>query len=310
MQHSADDTTPADHKTGFVSLVGRPNAGKSTLLNALMGQKLSIVTPKPQTTRHRILGILNEPDTQIIFVDTPGIIQPKYGLHRAMMESVGKAVKDSEVVLWVLPMDEKWSGTTDELQADPVLKQVRKAKQPVVVALNKADTSDQAAITQRIAEVQALLPGVKAVVPISALHQFNLEALLHALRVELPPGPPFYDKDQITDRPERFFVSEIIREKIFQYYDQEIPYSTEVTILLFEERPDLTYIDAEIHVERETQKGILIGKGGAALKKIGTWARKDIEAFLDRKVFLNLYVRVAENWKENPRYLKNFGYDK
>lgn len=284
-------------------MVGKPNAGKSTLLNALMGQKLSIVTPKPQTTRHRILGILNEPDSQLIFVDTPGIIQPKYGLHRAMMESVGKAVKDSEVVLWVLAMDE-------DLNESPVLAHVRKAKQPVVVALNKADTSDQAAITQRMAEVQALLPGVKAVVPISALHTFNLEALRQALHDQLPEGPPFYDKDQITDRPERFFVSEIIREKIFQYYDQEIPYSTEVTILLFEERPDLTYIDAEIHVERETQKGILIGKGGAALKKIGSWARKDIEEFLGRKVFLNLYVRVAENWKENPRYLKNFGYDK
>ncbi len=302
------------HKAGFISIIGNPNAGKSTLLNTLLGQKISIVTPKVQTTRHRILGILSDESYQMVFVDTPGIITPRYGLHRAMMDTVNQALKEADVVLLMLALDELPKAGEAAASIDPdLLHKLQHTRQPLIVVLNKADLSDQATIEAHIAALRLSLPNMHTVIPVSALLSFNLDALKAALLDALPESPAFYDKDQITDRSERFIVSEIIREKIFLRYQQEIPYSTEVTILQFEEKTTeagmaIAHIEAEIHVERASQKGILIGTGGSMLKKIGTDARIDIEKFLQRKAFLKLYVRLAEDWKDKPLYLKNFGY--
>jgi len=289
-----------NHKAGFVSIVGKPNAGKSTLMNILVGEKMSIITPKAQTTRHRILGIVNEPDYQIVFSDTPGVIKPKYGLHESMMEFVNESLVDADLVLLVTDINESY----DE---QDMIELLTKNNAPVVVLINKVDLSDELLVKDKInfwaEKIQS-----KAVIPISALHQYNTEAIWQLIFDHIPEHPPFYDKDALTDRPERFFVSEIIREKIFYYYQKEIPYSTEVIITSFKEEEKINRISAEIIVERESQKNILIGKGGSMMKRVGTAARLDMEKFLEKKVFLELFVKVIPDWRNRKNYLQRFGY--
>ncbi|MCS7073500.1 MAG: GTPase Era [Bacteroidia bacterium] len=292
---------PAHHKSGFVSIVGKPNVGKSTLLNALLGQKLCIVTPKAQTTRHRIFGILSEPDYQIVFSDTPGIIKPKYRLHQKMMESVDSAIHDAEVVVVMVDVKEQF-------QEEELLHKIQKTKLPILLVLNKSDLATGEEIQQRIEFLTSVI-SCKEVLVISALQKKNLDQLVAAILKYLPEAPPYFDKDQISDRPDRFFISEFVREQIFLHTAQEIPYACEVSITKFEELDNGTvFIDAEIHVERQSQKGMLIGKKGAMVKKIGTAARQEIEAFLEKPVYLQLYVRVAEDWKNSQFFMKQFGY--
>ncbi len=293
------DAFPEDHRSGYVALVGRPNVGKSTLMNALLGRKLSIVTPKAQTTRHRILGILSGDDHQIIFLDTPGIIAPRYKLQEAMMHHVADALADADVVVFLA------DATQPRLDA---LSLAQLGNRPALLAINKMDRIRQ---EDALPLVEAYLRerAFEAVVPISALKGHNLDALLVEIKKRLPPGPPFYPKDVLSEHPERFFVAEIIREKVFERYRQEIPYSTTVNIAGYEEREDgKDLIEAEIVVERETQKGILIGKGGRALKQVGTAARQDIEAFLGRPVFLKLFVKVRDDWRNREALLRSYGY--
>jgi len=289
------------HRAGFVSIVGKPNAGKSTLLNALLGQKLAIVTNKPQTTRHRIMGVLSGQGYQIVFVDTPGVIEPRYKLQQRMMGYVSTALRDADLILWVAAFDEKY----DE---SDVIKVLGETKAPVLLCLNKADIATAEQVAERVHALAALHP-IKEAVSISALYGANLSKLVERIVAHLPESPAFYDPDTLTDRPEKFFVAEMVREKIFEAYEQEIPYATEVSILQFLERENGTvYIEAEIHVERQSQKAILIGREGLKIKEVGVAARQDIEKFLDKPVYLKLYVRVAENWKENERMLRSFGY--
>jgi GTPase len=296
------DTSAPSHRAGFVSIVGRPNAGKSTLLNALLGQKLSIVSPRPQTTRHRILGILSADHYQLVFVDTPGVIVPRVGLHRAMMGAVGSALADAEVVLWVVSPDDDYAAD------DPLLVRLRKLKAPVVLALNKADTRKPEQLITLLDSLAALLPVAERVI-LSATETLNLEGVIQAAIRHLPEAPPYFDRDQVTDQPERFFVAEIIREKVFLQFREEIPYGIEVGIVQYEEASDPVRIEAEIHVAKASHKGMLIGKGGAALTRLGKAARLDIETFIGQRVFLNLYVRVAEGWVDHPGRLRGFGYD-
>ncbi|MDX1487581.1 MAG: GTPase Era [Acidiferrobacterales bacterium] len=294
-----DNTIPADYRSGYVALIGKPNVGKSTLLNALLGRKLSIVTHKPQTTRHRVLGILSTEAHQIIFLDTPGIIKPRYKMQESMMHDVHDAIADADLLVFM----------ADATQEDiDTFSLERIGNKPAILVINKMD---------RIAQIQAV-PLVAAydeaydfeeIIPISALNGDNLDVLLDAIVQRLPLGPPFYPMDMMSEHPERFFVSEIIREKIFELYRQEIPYSTQVNIVEYEEREnERDYIHAEIVVERTTQKGILIGKGGQALKKVGTEARKDIEAFLGKRVYLKLFVKVRDDWRNRDTLLKSYGY--
>lgn len=289
------------HKAGFVSIIGKPNAGKSTLMNALVGEKMSIITPKAQTTRHRILGIVNEENYQIVFSDTPGIIKPKYGLQESMMSAVNHSLVDADVILLVTDINERY----DETDAAAKL---QKTSSPTAVIINKIDKSDENTVKSKITYwEEAVHP--KAVFAISALHQHNVQAVMDFILENLPEHPAYYEKDTLTDRNERFFVSEIIREKIFKLYEKEIPYSTEVIITSFKEEPAINRISAEIIVERESQKNILIGKGGEMMKKVGTFARKDIEEFLQKKVFLELFVKVMPDWRNRKNYLKRFGYE-
>ena len=293
-----------NHKAGFVALVGKPNSGKSTLMNAVLGEKLAIVTPKAQTTRHRIMGILNDEDYQIIFSDTPGIISPKYELHEKMMRFVEKSLEDADVILLVTSLDE----SHDEEDAIQKLRAVLdKKKIPLIVLLNKTDLVKEEVINEKIARWKEVL-SPQEILPISALLGVNVNELLNLIVKYLPKHPAYYDKDMLTDRPERFFAAEIIREKIFLNYEQEVPYSTEVGIVEFKDEPKILRISAEIHVERKSQKGILIGKNGSALKVIGQAARVDMEAFFGKKVFLELYVRVSENWRKKANKLNWFGY--
>lgn len=289
------------HKAGFVSIIGKPNVGKSTLMNALIGEKLSIITPKAQTTRHRILGIVNEEDFQIVFSDTPGIITPKYGLQNSMMSAVGGALQDADLLFFVTDINEKH----DE---NDVLEKIINTTIPLVVLINKIDNAKQEVVEEKIAYWQEKL-NPKHIFAISALHKHNLEGLLPLILDMLPEHPAYYDKEDITDRTQRFFVSEIIREKIFNNYQKEIPYSTEVIVTSFKEEAKIIRISAEIVVERDSQKNILIGTGGSMLKKVGTEARKDIEKFLDKKVFLETFVKVIPDWRSKKNYLKTFGYD-
>ena len=293
-----------NHKAGFVALVGKPNSGKSTLMNTVLGEKLAIVTPKAQTTRHRIMGILNSEDYQIIFSDTPGIISPKYELHEKMMRFVEKSLEDADVILLVTSLDESHD---EENAIEKLRKALDKKKIPLIVILNKTDLVDQEIIDEKIARWKEVL-NPQEILPISALMGFNVDDVLELILKYLPKHPAFYDKDMLTDRPERFFAGEIIREKIFLHYDQEIPYSTEVGILEFKDTPKILRINAVIHVERKSQKGILIGKDGSALKIIGTEARLDMEAFFGKKVFLQLYVRISEDWRKKSDKLNWFGY--
>jgi GTP-binding protein Era len=289
------------HKAGFVTLIGNPNAGKSTLMNTLLGQKLSIITPKAQTTRHRIKGILSEDYYQIVFSDTPGIVDPAYKMHEGMMEVVGESVDDADLILLLSDI------TRPEIKDIALLDRIKKSKTPVIVLINKIDLSDQKVLEENMLQWSEMLPEAD-IIPVSALKNFNLDLLLNAILKKLPESPPYFDKEQLSDLHERFFVAEIIREKIFLQYQEEIPYSCEVAIEAFEETESIARIRAEIHVLRDSQKPILIGKGGESIKRLGITARKDIEKFLGKHIHLDLYVRVSENWRDKPLYLRQFGY--
>ena len=289
------------HKAGFVSLVGKPNVGKSTLMNALVGEKLSIVTPKAQTTRHRILGIVNEPDSQIVFSDTPGVIKPVYGMQESMMSFVNGSLVDADIILFVTDINEKY----DE---NDVLEKLAKTTSPIAVVINKIDKSNEDLVKEKILYWEDKLKP-QAVFAVSALHDHNVPAVMQFIMDNLPEHPPYYDKDTLTDRNERFFVSEIIREKVFKLYDKEIPYSTEVIITAFKDEAKIIRISSEIIVERDSQKNIIIGKAGEMLKKVGTYARKDMEEFLQKKVFLEMFVKVIPDWRNRKNYLKSFGYE-
>lgn len=295
------------HKSGFVNIIGRPNAGKSTLMNALLGERMSIITAKPQTTRHRIIGILTEPEYQIVFSDTPGVIKdPSYKMQEAMNRFVSSTFEDADIMILVAGVEETY--TAD----DPIVEQLQKVKVPLFLVLNKIDVSNQKEVLTKLQEWQALLP-FKEIFPLSALHQQGTQGLLKMIVQYLPEGPVYYPEDQLTDRSERFFVSEIIREKILEQFHQEIPYSVEVIVDSFKEGKtkrgeDLTRISATIYAMRPTQKSILIGKKGVAIKALGTAAREGIEDFLQRKVFLELHVKVRENWRDDEEWLKRFGY--
>ena len=289
------------HKSGFVNIVGSPNVGKSTLMNALVGEKLSIVTSKAQTTRHRILGIVNDEEYQIVFSDTPGVVNSAYKLHDNMMEYVSTSLQDADVLLFVTDTLEK------KMNHEETLERIKKLKVPVLCLINKIDLSKQEMVAERIAYWQSELPSAE-VFPISALHKFNLDIVWDRIRTMIPESPPYYDKEELSDRPMRFFVSEIIREKIFNFCQKEIPYSCQIEIEHYEETPHIINIRAIIVVERDSQKGIVIGKGGEMLKKIGRQSRIDIQKFLDKKVFLESYVKVDKDWRSSEAKLKKYGY--
>ena len=290
------------HRAGFVNIIGNPNVGKSTLRNALGGEKLSIVTAKAQTTRHRIMGIVNTDDYQIVYSDTPGMLKPTYRLQEDMMKFVDTAIGDADIILYVTDVVEKSDKNSEYIE------KLRKLDCPVVVAVNKIDISDQQKVLSLLEYWQKTLPDA-LVIPVSAKEHFNLESILNAIVSRLPLSPPWFDKDQFTDRSLRFFASEIIREKILENYSQEIPYSCEVGIEAFKEGRDRYEISAVIFVMRDSQKGIIIGKGGSALKKVGTEARLDMEDFFQKKVFLQLFVKVDSDWRESRRELRKFGYE-
>ena len=289
------------HKSGFVNIIGNPNVGKSTLMNALVGEKLSIITSKAQTTRHRIMGIVNGDDFQIVYTDTPGIVNPHYKLHESMMGFVHSALQDADLFLIVTEMGEPFKNPE-------VLQRIIRSKVPSIVVINKIDLSNQQAINDKIAFWKNQLPEA-VVIPASATERFNIDAIFDAIMRFLPENPPYFPKDELTDRSMRFFVSEIIREKILLYYQKEIPYSCEVAIESYEEKDGIDNISAIIYVERESQKGIIIGHKGSALRKLGTEARKEIEEFTEKRCFLRLYVKVMKDWRNNERALRQFGYD-
>ena len=290
------------HRSGFVNIIGNPNVGKSTLMNALVGEKLSIVTAKAQTTRHRIMGIVNGDDWQIVYSDTPGILKPGYRLQQNMMNFVDEALGDADVVLYVTDTVE-----TADKNAE-YLDKLGRLECPVVVVINKIDLSNQAEVVRRMEWWRDRLPRAE-VIPASAKENFNLDSILDAVVSKLPECPPWYDKDTFTDRNLRFFASEIIREKILLNYKEEIPYSCEVGIESFKEGAERYEISAVIYVMRESQKGIIIGRGGAALKKVGTQARLDMEDFFQKKVYLNIYVKTDPDWRESRKELRKFGYE-
>jgi len=290
------------HKAGFVNIVGNPNVGKSTLMNALVGERLSIITAKAQTTRHRILGIVNGEEFQVVFSDTPGIIRPAYDLQTSMMDAVKSAFVDADVLLYMVEIGEK--GLKDEA----FFEKLKQSKVPVMLLLNKIDTTHQEELENQVQYWQELLPNVE-IYPISALENFNVETVFNRILELLPESSAFYPKDKLTDRPERFFVNEIVREKILLQYKKEIPYAVEVETEEFKEEEKIVRIRCVIMVERDTQKGILIGHKGSALKKVGVEARKTLEAFLAKQVHLELYVKVNKNWRNNAQQLKRFGYN-
>ena len=289
------------HKSGFVNIVGNPNVGKSTLMNALVGERLSIITSKAQTTRHRILGIVSGEDFQVVLSDTPGVIKPAYELQQSMMDFVRNAIDDADVLLYMVEIGEK------ALKDEAFFEKIRNAEIPVLLLLNKIDNSTQEDLEAQVAYWGEQLPNAE-IFPISALQGFGVEEVFNRILERLPEGPAYFPKDQLTDKPERFFVSEIIREKILQHYKKEIPYSVEIETESFEETEELIRINAVIMVERDSQKGILIGHKGSALKRVGSEARKDLEAFFAKKVFLELFVKVNKNWRSSPRQLRRFGY--
>lgn len=290
------------HKAGFVNIIGNPNVGKSTLMNAFVGEKLSIITSKAQTTRHRILGIVNGDDFQLVLSDTPGIIKPVYELQSSMMHFVKSAFEDADIIIYMVEIGE------NSLKDDIFFKKITSTKTPVILLLNKIDTSDQKNLEKQAELWQSKVPNAEFY-PISALTGFNIKNVFNRLIELLPQSPPFYPKDQLTDKPERFFVNEKIREKILMYYKKEIPYAVEVETEEFFEEEKIIRIRSVIMVERETQKGILIGHKGKALKRVGVESRKDLEQFFEKKIHVELYVKVNKNWRSNPRQLKRFGYD-
>jgi GTP-binding protein Era len=295
------------HKSGFVNIIGRPNVGKSTLMNTLVGEKMSIITHKPQTTRHRIMGIVNEKDYQVVFSDTPGIVSdPIYKMHENMNRYVWSTFEDSDVMIFMTEPGEKYD------EDDPIIERLKRVKNPLFLVVNKTDKSKQPDVLMWVKWWNDRID-FKETIPISALHKKNTEILFNLILDNLEEGPAYYPKDQLTDRSERFFVSEIIREKILKLYREEIPYSAEVIIEFFQEpkhKNDVVRISASIFVMRDTQKSIIIGKGGVGIKRLGTEARKDIEKFLDQRVFLELLVKVKENWRNDDNMLKRFGYNK
>lgn len=295
------------HKSGFVNIIGRPNVGKSTLMNALVGERMSIITNKPQTTRHRIIGILSDEDYQIVFSDTPGIIQdPTYKMQEAMNAFVQSTFEDGDLMIFVTTVHEKYA------KDDPIVERLKTVKVPLFLIINKIDLVRPEQVLLLIKWWNDLIP-FKETIPTAALQKKNTDTLLKLILNEMPEGPVYYPKEQLTDRPERFFVSEIIREKILEFYHQEVPYSVEVLVTSFKEGEtnngeELVRIGAEIFVARATQKNIIVGKGGAAIKRLGTTARKALEIWLERKVFLELHVKVKDNWRDDDRLLKHFGY--
>lgn len=289
------------HKSGFVNIIGNPNVGKSTLMNALVGERLSIITSKAQTTRHRIRGIVNGPDYQIVYSDTPGILKPNYRLQENMLEAVDTAIGDADIILYITDVIEKVDKNREYL--DKLLR----VSCPIILIINKIDKSSQEAVSALIKQWQQVLPKAR-ILPVSALEKFNIEAVTDTILELLPPSPPWFDKDQLTDRSLRFFASEIIREKILLNYEKEIPYCCEVEIEAFKEERAQYNIRAVINVMRDSQKGIIIGHKGNALKKLGTQARLDLEDFFQKKIFLELYVKVVPHWREDKRKLKDFGY--
>ena len=290
------------HKSGFVNIIGNPNVGKSTIMNRLVGEKLSIITSKMQTTRHRIKGIVNGDDFQIVYSDTPGILKPNYKLQENMMKFVDTALLDADVILYVTDVVERIDKHTEYLE------RIQKTEIPVLILINKIDLSNQEKVTELISQWKELVPNA-FILPISATEGFNVAPIFDLIMERLPEGPAYFDKDELTDRNERFFAQEIIREKILLHYEKEVPYSVEVAIESFKEDEKILHIMAVIYVNRDTQKGIIIGHQGKAIKRVGTEARKDIEEFFSKKVFLELFVKVNKDWRDKDNALRSFGYE-
>jgi len=292
-----------EHRAGYVNIIGNPNVGKSTLMNALVGERISIITSKAQTTRHRILGILNGDDFQVLFSDTPGIIKPAYGLQESMMDFVKSAFQDADILIYMVEVGEK------ELKDEAFFDKIRGAKVPVMLLINKIDTvTEQNGVVDKIDYWKEKVPNAM-VLPISAKEGFNVDVVFSKILELLPVSPPFYPKDQLTDKPERFFVNEIVREKILIHYKKEVPYSVEVVTEEFIEEEDIIKIRTIIYVERESQKGIIIGHKGNMLKRVGTEARKDLQKFFDKHVHIELVVKIDKNWRSSTRQLKKYGYN-
>lgn len=290
------------HKAGFVNIIGSPNVGKSTLMNGLVGERISIITSKHQTTRHRIMGIVNGEDFQIVYSDTPGVLKPHYKLQESMMNFVSLALTDADVILFVTDIFE------NEMNHPETFERLQKTDVPILLLINKIDLKDQERMEERVKYWGEKLPKAQ-ILPISALHKINLDFVFNKIIELLPENPPYFDKEALTDKPLRFFVSEIIREKILQNYEKEIPYSCEVVVESYKEEPNITKIEAVIYVSRDSQKGIMIGHQGSKLKKVGTEARLEIEEFIGKKVFLRLDVKVDKDWRETEAKLKRFGYN-
>ena len=290
------------HKAGFVNIVGNPNVGKSTLMNQLVGEKISIATFKAQTTRHRIMGIVNTEDMQIVFSDTPGVLKPNYKMQEMMLQFSESALADADILLYVTDVIEKPEKNTDFLE------KVAKMQIPVILLINKIDESDQKTLVALVEKWHGLLPKAE-ILPISAKNKFGTDVLMKRIKELLPESPAYFDKDQLTDKPAKFFVSEIIREKILRYYDKEVPYSVEVVVERFKEDEKKIHINAVIYVESDSQKGIIIGHQGQALKKVSTEARKSLERFFDKKIFLETFVKVDKDWRNSQKELGNFGYN-
>ncbi|MDH6309115.1 GTP-binding protein Era [Dysgonomonas sp. PFB1-18] len=289
------------HKSGFVNIVGNPNVGKSTLMNLLVGEKVSIITSKAQTTRHRILGIVNTEDYQIVYSDTPGVLRPNYKLQESMLNFSESALSDADVLLYMTDVVEKTA------KNEEFLSKVQRVDVPVLLLINKIDQTNQQDLETLVAQWKELLPKAE-IYPISALNKFNVDVVKRRIIDLIPESPPYFEKDALTDRPARFFVTEIIREKILLYYQKEVPYAVEVVVEEFKEEEKIINIRALIIVERDTQKGIIIGHQGAALKKLGTMARKDIERFFNKKIFLQIFVKVEKDWRSRDNILRQFGY--
>ncbi len=290
------------HKAGFVNIIGNPNVGKSTLMNAFVGEKLSIITSKAQTTRHRIFGIVSGDDFQVVFSDTPGIIKPSYALQASMMDFVKSAFEDADILIYMVEIGEK------ELKDEVFFNRINKLDVPVLLLINKVDTSDQSTLEEQVAYWKEKVPRAE-IFPISALRNFQTEVVFNRIIELLPESPAFFPKDQLTDKPERFFVNEIIREKILLHYKKEIPYSVEVETESFADNETIIHIRSVIMVERESQKGIIIGHKGEALKRVGVEARTDLEKFFGKQIHLELFVKVNKDWRSNARQLRRFGYD-
>ena len=290
------------HKAGFVNIVGNPNVGKSTLMNLLVGERISIATFKAQTTRHRIMGILNTDEAQIVFSDTPGVLKPNYKLQEAMLRFSRSALRDADILLYVTDMVESPEKNSD------FIAEVRKLDVPILVLINKIDLSNQAELVKKVEQWHDIIPEAE-ILPISALAKFNVDVVMRRIMELLPESPPYFEKDALTDKPARFFVTEIIREKILLHYDKEIPYVCEAAVEHFKEKDGSIYIKAFIYVERDSQKGIIIGHEGAALKRVASDARRELEKFFGKRIFLEIYVKVDKDWRNSDKQLRRFGYD-